>query len=157
MTTIEVELSTAKHVKELIKTLRQRDLEEASALGVDPEKALFYSYRHASYRKTALIDGVVSAMWGVQGSLVGNYGYPYLVTGHLVESIPARRFINIYLDEVQQMRKIFPYMENYVDANYKGAVKMLKLAGFKLENPQTYGPLNKLFQRFILETKEGSL
>ena len=135
------------HVKDLLKTLRPADKLEAERLGLDPDKAVYQSYHSALYRKTGLVDGEVAAMWGVSGTPLSLIGHPYLITGSLVETISPRRFITIYKEEVQRMKQLFPVLENYVDADYKSAVRVLKISGFKLEGPLV---LNNNFYKYSI-------
>lgn len=125
--------STLDHVKELSETMREADKNEVRKLGISHHKALFYSYKFSLMRKTALIDDKVVAMWGVFGVPLGVTGQPYFLTSSLIETLPPIKFAKLYLNEVNQMKKLFPVLENYVDADYTGAVRMLKIAGFTLE------------------------
>lgn len=129
---VEILPSTAEHAKRLSMHLREADIREAKALGLYPHRGVFYAYRHACYRKTALVDGVVAAMWGLHGELLGQTGQPYLITGTAVEKISPIRFAKIYKQEVKIMKEFFPVLQNYVDASYTGAVRMLDIAGFDL-------------------------
>ena len=147
---IEIVPSIALHARELALTLREKDKAEATALGLDPVKGTFYAYRHACYRMTALIDDEVAAMWGLHGELLGSVGYPYLITGTKVEKISPLNFARVYIKEVQVMRNLFPVLENFVDASYEGAIKMLKLAGFTLTGP--YQIKDNMFYKFRMET-----
>lgn len=135
---IQIVQSTALHARELSLTLRSKDKLEAETLGLDPRKALFNSYRRATYRKTCLINDEVAAMWGVVGTLMGVTGQPYLITGEKVSRVSALTFARIYKQEALKMKELFPVLENYVDASYKGAVRMLEIAGFTLEDPFEY-------------------
>lgn len=130
---IEVVPSTTDHVRELTDNMRQSDRDELIRLGLEPSDGLFFSYEFSVVRKTALIDGKVAAMWGVFGTPTGITGQPYLLTSPLVETISPFKFAKIYKNEVEQMKKLFPVLQNYVDASYTGAVRMLKIAGFILE------------------------
>lgn len=130
---IQIVVSNLHHVMELSKTMNQEDKDEVTSLGMSPKKALFYSYKYSLLRRTALVEGQVAAMWGVFGVPMGVTGQPYLLTSPLVKSIKVKEFVSIYKNEVQQMKKLFPVLENYVDASYQGAVRMLKIAGFSLE------------------------
>jgi len=73
-------------------------------------------------------------MWGVCGTPLGVAGQPYLITGTVVNQISPVKFARIYIKEVESMRNLFPVLENYVHADYIGAVKMLQLAGFELSD-----------------------
>lgn len=143
---IEIVDSTAAHARELSTTLRPKDRAEAEALGLDPSRATFLSYRKAFYRKTALIDGRVAAMWGVYGVPLGLVGYPYLITGTAVETIHPIKFARVYLSEVETMSSLFPLLENLVDATYKESIKMLQLARFNITGPFDYN--GSLFYKF---------
>jgi hypothetical protein len=146
---VEIIDSVVAHTRQLSKTLREADKLEAIRVGLDPDKAVFYSYRRGVYRKTALIGGRVAAMWGVSGTPLSLIGMPYLITGTEVQKIPSIRFAKIYIKEVQKMNRIFPVLQNYVDASYKGAVRLLQIAGFKLEGPIVLN--NFEFYRFTMQ------
>ena len=101
MTDLELRFSELKDVRELSKRMREQDKQEAIALGYQPHKALYYSFKHGLYRITALIDGEVAAMWGVGGSPMGLVGQPYLITSNLIYKLSSvREFINIYKQDI---------------------------------------------------------
>lgn len=121
---------------------------EALGLGLDPEKAVFFSYRGGLWRRTALINGRVAAMWGLAGTPMGLVGQPYLITSPVCQEISPIRFARVYREEVKTMKKLFPILENYVDASYEGAVRMLRIAGFELKGPRKVPPFDKEFYQF---------
>lgn len=125
--------STMAHAKELTSNLREADRLEAIRFGLDPNKAVFQAYRKALYRKTAMLDGSVIAMWGVSGTPMSNIGLVYLITGNGITNITPMKFSRLYKKEVEIMNTLFPILENYVDSTYTGAVRMLKIAGFAIE------------------------
>jgi hypothetical protein len=127
---------------------RKKDREEAEKLGLNPRKALFWAYRHAILRRTAFIDGIASAMWGICGVPLGIIGQPYLVTGPLVEKISPIKFARIYKQEVEYMKQLFPRLENYVDFSYSEAVRMLKLANFSVDHPIRIGAKETLVAKY---------
>lgn len=132
---VEILDSVESHCEELIKTLRLDDKLEAIRIGLDPDTAILYSWSRGLYRKTGLINGKVAAMWGVIGTPMSITGIPYLITGTEVTKISPICFAKIYTKEVKQMKKLFPILESYVDANYHGAVRLLKITGFTLSKP----------------------
>lgn len=140
-----------RHAKELSKTLRDDDQQEARALGHDPRKATFFAFRHGVLRKTALVEGKVAAMWGVCGSLLGQTGQPYLITGTEVSNVSSHAFAKIYRKEVLVMQDAFPILENYVDYRYEGAIRMLRLAGFRITGPYPMEPHGMMFLKFRRE------
>jgi len=130
--------------------MRENDKKEARALGLIPHHALFYAYKHACFRRTALVDGRVAAMWGVVGTPLGLVGQPYLITGTECDGVSPIAFAKVYLKELQAMARIFPILENYVDAEYTGAVGMLELAGFNLTEETTFH--GHRFYKFTMKT-----
>lgn len=127
------------HIVELKANLRQEDAEEILRLGVTVPKALWYSYKHSLIRKTALIDGVVAACWGLGGIFLGKVGQPWLMTTPEIKRVSSLKFARIYQQEVIEMLKLFPKLENYVDAEYAGAVRLLEIIGFTVQSPESFG------------------
>lgn len=140
-----------RHAKDLSETLREGDKEEARALGHDPKKATFFAFRHGVLRKTALVNGRVAAMWGVCGSFLGLSGQPYLITGNECDNVSPHAFAKIYRKEVLLMQEAFPVLENYVDYRYEGAIRMLRLAGFRVTGPYPMEPHGMMFLKFRRE------
>lgn len=130
--------------------MRENDKKEARALGLIPHHALFYAYKHACFRRTALVDGKVAAMWGVVGTPLGLVGQPYLITGTECDKVSPLAFARIYINELGAMARIFPILENYVDNDYHEAIGMLEIAGFDVSKPVLYN--NHLFRKFTLRS-----
>lgn len=145
---VEVEDTTVSHVKHIRQNLREEDRQEIIRAGFDPNRICMYTYKTALLRKTGLIDGEPVAMWGVRGNLLGLVGQPYLLTTNNIHLISSLKFARIYVKEVEEMKKLFPILENYVDANYHEAVRLLDLAGFTLSKPVYIN--NNTFRRFSL-------
>jgi len=131
-TKVIVKVSVLDDVEKLSKTMRDKDRKEAEALGMSAEKALYLTFKHGLLRRTAFIDGEVVAMWGVTGTPFSLVGRPYLITGTSSKKISSLEFCRIYKKEVEVMNHLFPILENYVDANYKEAVRLLRMTGFDL-------------------------
>lgn len=147
---LEIVTATLDHVRQLAKTIRHKDKLEAERLGLEPHKGLFVAYRKSLFRKAAILDGEVIAMWGVAGTVLSPIGQPWLITGEGLNRLSPIRFARIYKNEVADMRAYFDTLSNYVDAEYKGAVRMLKIAGFSLSEPFPFGPNNSLFRMFTM-------
>lgn len=135
MADINIVPSTVAHVRELQKSLRSEDRLELEALGLNPSHSIFSSYRKSILRKTCLVNGKVGAMWGVSGTPLSLTGQPYLITGEPVLEMSFLRFARIYKQEVLEMSRLFPLLENYVHSNYHGAVRLLKMSGFIISKP----------------------
>lgn len=145
---ITIEPSSLSDVRELSPVIRKADADELLWLGFKPHHALYYSFKYGIYRQTGRVDGQIAAMWGVAGVPLGLVGQPYLITSPAIETISSLRFAKIYKQEVDTMLKIFPVLENYVDSRYKGAIRLIKIAGFTVEDPVELGPNKALFSKF---------
>lgn len=130
---VEIVDSQFKHINELCSDLREKDRIEVEKFGFRPFVVLRHSFKNAVYKKTALIEGRVAAMWGVTGSVLSELGHPFLLTANSVGTIPAKTFVTIYLQELSNFLHIYPELENYVDETYSESVKLLRMTGFEFE------------------------
>ena len=147
---IIIETATTEHVRQLAKNIRSNDQLEANKLGIEPHKGLFVAYRQSILRRSALLNGGVIAMWGIAGTPLSKTGQPWLITGEGVNKISPIKFARLYKEQVQDMKAYFDVLSNYVDAEYEGAVRMLKIAGFTLSEPFPLGPQKSMFRLFSM-------
>lgn len=151
---IEIKDSTLQDVRDMRLNIRKEDDLECSRMGLDSHKAVYQSYRQAIVRKSAFIDGRLAAMWGVVGTPLSLIGRPYFITTYQALKASPISFARTYKKQVQELQGLFPLLENYVDATYTGAVKLLELAGFSVDkdNPiQT--PHGDMFYKYSLESQ----
>lgn len=145
---IEIIPTEPKHLRELGADLREEDKAEILAFGLSVEKALWRSYKGSLIKKTALVDGKVAACWGAYGTFLSMEGQPWLLTSSAVYNVSALKFARIYQKEVNEMLKLFDRLSNIVDVEYKSAIRLLEIVGFKLQEPEIVGTKGKLFIRF---------
>lgn len=136
---LEIRISILEDVEELIKTIRPKDKLEAEALGMSAKTALYLTFKYGLIRRTALLDGKVIAMFGVTGTPLSLIGRPYFVSGEGIEKLSPIKIARIYKEQIEVMNSLFPVLENYVDANYPEAIKLLKIAGFELSPEKING------------------
>lgn len=86
--------------------------------------------------------------WGTSGSMMGRVGMPWFITGKKAREIPPIIFARMYLSEAKKTLDIFPVLENWVDSRYDGAIRLLKLAGFHIDEPKHIGKSTVSFCRF---------
>jgi len=144
--------TTAAHIREIKKTIRDKDRAEIESFGISCAKGLWRSYKHGMGNQTAIINGHVAAIWGVGGCYIGNVGAPWLMTSKYIALISPLRFARLYQQEVYKMLNMFPYLENYVDASYEEAVRLLSIVGFTIGDPERIG--NGVYKKFSME-REG--
>lgn len=138
--------TTPSHIAALKMNLRAEDAAEILCFGASIQQALWRSYRNSLMRKTALIDGVVAACWGVCGTFLGQVGQPWLLTSPEVKRVSPLFFARTYQKEVIGMREMFPCLENFVAAEYDAAIRLLDITGFSIDEPEKKG--NGMYRRF---------
>lgn len=146
---INIVPSESWDVSKLRDNLRTEDVGEILRFGVSIQYALWRSYRRALIRKTAFINGQIAAMWGCGGAFLGNKGIVWLMTTPEVKKISPLKFTRIYQQEVAILLKTFKRLENYVDAEYDSAIRLLDIIGFTIEQPQRIGL--GMYRKFWIE------
>ncbi len=134
----------------LARTLRDDDWIEVTSMGSTPVNAVRTSYRHAIFRRTAVVNGEIAAMWGLGGSMLGAIGYPWLLTAPAIEKAPLA-FVREAKREVAMMLRHKSRLENHVLAQYTRACRFLEFLGFTLSDPVPYGPNGALCRKFVME------
>lgn len=123
--------TTQEHIKDLHLNLREQDLREIEAMGLNPELAIHFVVERALVRKTILRDDRVVAIFGVVGSSLAGVGSCYLLTTYEIERFSPLKIFREYKNQVEQMHEIFPVLQACVDTRYKEALRLIKLVGFK--------------------------
>lgn len=138
-----------EHVAALVQNMRAEDAAEAEALGLRPRAALWRSFRRSILRRTAFIDGEIAAMWGLCGNLLSDEAMPWLATTPAVERMPVA-FVKEGRRAIAEMISIRPVLRNVVPARYTKAVGLLYMLGFKLGEPEPFGPKGIIFRTFTM-------
>ena len=148
---IEVIPSIPAHVPELVRNLREADRREMTCLGFLPRRVVWRSYKGSIMRRTCMIDDQVGAMWGVSGTIADRVARPWLLTTPLVEAAYSEIGLKIAREELNKMLEAFGHLQNYVDASYTKAIRLLKILGFEIQQPEPMAPTGALFRRFDLK------
>lgn len=93
------------------------------------------------------MDDEIAAIWGMGGDILSDVGRPWLMTAMPIERIPVS-FVKIAQREIAAMNDVKPRLENYVDATYRKAARLLETLGFCLDPPVLIGPKRAPFRRF---------
>lgn len=139
------------HIRELRGNLREADYLELKRMGLNAKLALVLGYKRSIWCKTALVNGKVAAIWGINGAPLSITGIPWLLTSKYCELVSPIKFARIYKGEVRKMLELFPCLENMVDASYYKSVRMLELMGFRLGEPEEIG-YNAMLRKFSIGT-----
>jgi hypothetical protein len=146
---IVVRPSVVADVYRLAASLRDSNRDEIVDLGLDPRVALRANFRMAMLRRTYLVDGEVAAMTGLCGSLLGDIGFPYLMTAPPVERVPVA-FLKLARRGVADMLEHKMRLEGYVAANYRSGCRFLQALGFTLGDAKPFGAKGALFRSFVM-------
>ena len=130
--------------------MRDADKSEIEAAGLRPGQALWHSYRHSFFSRTALVGKDVAAIWGLGGSPMGRIGNPWLLTAPPVEKV-KHTFIRKGRSEVAEMLTICPTLIGVVDAKYLKAIRLLEMLGFEMDEPLPFGAHGAPFRRYHIE------
>ena len=149
MASIEVVPATAAHIVELRRNLRDGDKNEILRAGWCVRDALWRCLNNTLEPKTALIDGAVAGAWGCEGTVLGYKGVPWLLTAKIAEKYPLQ-YALLFRAEVRKMLERYDVLENYVDASYDQAIKLLEMVGFSVYDPEPYGRNGASFRKFRL-------
>jgi hypothetical protein len=125
--------SEFSHIGRLCGSLRYDDLAEISCFGLRPFTAVSRSYKLSYYRRSAVVDGELAAMWGLSGVMFGTGQY-WLLTGKAIERIPVA-FVKESLREIEVMLQMCSRIEGVVTTAYSKAVRLLEVLGFSLSPP----------------------
>lgn len=126
---LEIIPTTPEHIIEVMLELEKLDKETAYRFGMDSYEVLMKVYRSSLFVKTAVMDGKVTAIWGVIGVYLGLEGRPWSIMSPDSE-IYKFKFAKIYRKELLEMQKIFPVLIDLVDPQHTKVLRMLKLMGF---------------------------
>ena len=130
--------------------MREADAREGQLIGFKPQWLLRSAFRGSIYARTAFIGSEIAAMWGLRAAILSETGQPWLVTAPVIETLPVS-FIREAKREVAALLALKPRLEDYVIADYRGAVRLLEVLGFELDEPVPYGRKGAMFRRFSIE------
>lgn len=144
---------TTEMVECISADMRQADIEEVWASNHHgPYEALMKGWLASDYVSVALADnGEPLAMLGlVKRDFLTGSGVVWLLGTN--ESMKHKKeFLKQTKQVIDDMLTICPRLCNMVHSKNKSSILWLKWLGFKLDDPEPYGPENELFHRFYLE------
>jgi len=136
----------------LASDLRAADRQEIrAASGLTPEAALRRSWAFSTHVWAARDgEGRPIALWGVGPlSLVGGRGCPWLLASDAFEQF-GREIGRQSRKRLADIRRLYPELENRVDARHMKAIRWLAWLGFTIDPPAPWGIEGRPFHRFWL-------
>lgn len=149
---IEIREVQKEDIAVLVKNMREHDKQEVNAatrMGL--RNAVETSVTMSTYSKTGLVNDELVCMWGVCPiSLLSSSGSPWMLGTDLIEK-RQRVFLRRSKPWLDDIRKDYRYLENFVDARNVLSVKWLKWLGFEMDEAEPYGIHGEPFHKFTME------
>jgi hypothetical protein len=155
---VEIVEARSAHAEALAPRIRPVELDEiAAAAGVTPLRALLDCLKHSDFARSALFDGEVACMWGVEhmrwSAVSGRVGAAWLLTSALVEKYP-KTFWKHCREEVARIFRSYDLLVNAIDARHEQSLRWAKRLGFDLQEQQAYGVEGRPFVWFRAKKEE---
>ena len=136
----------------LVRNMREHDkMEVNAATHMGLRNAVQTSVIMSTYSKTGLVNDELVCMWGVCPiSLLSGSGSPWMLGTDLITE-KQRIFLRRSKPWLDDIRKDYRYLENFVDARNVMSIKWLKWLGFEMDEAEPYGIHGEPFHKFTME------
>jgi len=135
--------------------LRPADAREIAANGVDKMEAIGVSLARSLWAYAYIVDGEVAAILGCGLTcMLGGHHTPWLITGRPVDR-HKREFLRLTRARVEEMKRRYPVMVNWVHAEYRESLRWLAWLGFEIDAPRPLGPRGEKFCRVYMGGPDG--
>lgn len=144
--------ATEAHAVELAPAMRKEDADEIWASSRRrPLDALLYSLEVSrDTTQAGLADGRCVCLWGVApASLLTDVGRPWLLASKEFER-HASRFLRRNREYINEIRRQYPVLENWVDHRNVKSIRWLRWLGFDILPAEPIGPDAVPFHRFVM-------
>lgn len=150
MPNYEIVPATKAHIDFIAPIMRQADVNEIWASNRQrPKEGLVLSVLASRDPKAGLVDGIPICMFGVAvPSLIGSdVGHPWLLA---TDELPkhAKPFLRRSKSYIEEQKRCYNTLFNYVDARNTLAVKWIRWLGFSLQKAVPLGPDKVPFHPF---------
>lgn len=153
MSSLVVRQATWLDLLLLLPRIRKADVDECEALfGKNTVSvAACETYRNSQMRYTMEEDGIVIAMFGVAApSLLSTVGAPWMFGTDQIEAHP-RSLMRDGRTYIDAMLRLFPRLENIVDARNTKSIRWLRHLGFTIDPAIPVGVARLPFHPFVME------
>jgi hypothetical protein len=147
----EIVAARPEHLPNVAANMRRRDAYEVwSWCRLGPLDGLRASLKASRLARTALIDGVPEAVWGVARSVSKRHeGRPWFLSTPRLFEAETRGFVRETVPRLRELYEVCPYLENYVWVRNLESIRWLPRLGFRLDFARPIQSWNgELFLRF---------
>lgn len=143
---IEIRDALFEDAVHIAHNMREADRVELEASGGDPVDLLLSGWQSSDWCNVALVDGIPSVIWGVQGCAKG-IGSPWLLATDNIKRIKKTFLLNCKPD-IDRMQAQYERLFNYVHVDNDIAQRWLAWLGFEIhKNPTGNGDQFYLFTK----------
>jgi hypothetical protein len=139
-----------RHADELAPNLREGDMLEGKALGLEPLTALRESLANSEVSWAFLLDGEVAALFGVLPVPHSpGCGWVWMLSGRACDK-HKRAFLRAGREVVPALLEHYSILCNAIDARYTGALRWARWMGFTVRDAVPLGPHGLPFHPFMI-------
>lgn len=144
MAKVMIRYATPEDVHFVAGHLRTSDVIEIRLSQPDsPEEAVLISFKHSTWTKCALVDGVPTVLYGVSPTEMPNCGTPWMLATDDILKI-KKEFLAGCMAEIDEMLMHYRFLANQVHKENIVSIGWLKKLGFTVD-PTPTGPFNEFF------------
>lgn len=147
---IDIVPARAEHCGMLCDNLREGDRREVEKLGHTPRQGVWRSYKSTTMRESAFIDGKIAGMWGIGGELLGDIGYPWLLTSRVIEESTPANFAILYRSKLRRFLDYYSVLQVWVDVEYHQCTRLMEICGLKNIEEKPRGVNGEIFRTYEL-------
>lgn len=104
-----------------------------------PRRVLRAAVADSAYRRTALLDGRVAAMWGVTGPLAAATGHVWLLMSRAARAVPVKVILALVRDELAAVMATKTELVSFAPAADARALRFMRFLGFAVAEPDAAG------------------
>lgn len=146
----EIRPATVRDALRLARVLRDEDRQEIVGHGREPRELLRWLCQDSVYARSGFVDGQIAAMWGMQGTMIGSIGVPWLFTSPAVENVPLA-FYRESRREIGEMMTTRTRLETTVLSGYTRSIRLFTLLGFHVGERETVGLGGSRYRAMTME------
>lgn len=153
---IEFISTTPAHIEQLASAIRKDDLNEVRASsGTGAYEAISVCVKASAEPITALYEGDVLCIFGIaKTTFLSKSAAPWMLGSRVLDR-HKKSFLIYSKRYIEEARKDYPHMVNYVDSRYIKAVRWLKWLGFDMVENAVMGYDGVMFHKFEMRTDNG--
>jgi hypothetical protein len=141
---------TLADLRAIIPRLRSLDRIEAESAGMPVRHLFVRLWFNSPFRRTALLDGEIACVGGYTGDILSCEGGAWLFTTAAVERRPIA-FLKGLRQMVQEMLETKHSLTSGVLAEYERSIRLMKMVGFRVGEPQPTGANGAMFRELRME------